>query len=661
MLLPLCRHRRAADVAGWHDCASPVLRLGAPVPASICAGCRYPDLSDFRSEQETIRAHCLSRGKLLGQSVKESAGERIELDVHACGRHGKCTVSRSLPGTACCAVCPDYRARDRSPAAAEDPANSVAAMVHALRGPRRIWPEGWAAWATTIEAHRRLADEYVAALPSYPEGKYRDRGIVILGGGVFFPGVYVTVRMIRHFGCKLPIEVWHDAAAEPIFPHWLEPFGARCIDINAHMNEHGPPRIRGGWANKFYALLHSSFEEVFYLDSDCYPVTDLTPLFELNTHGALFWQDIPGGDHHHGFIYSDHGYVPPIQGGQFLMDKRRSWRGLLLAQWWNERADFSYHHGFGDQDVLRGAWRSLQLPYRMCAGPCQFDQVGLVVFGPDGFTPALAHRTVDKFRLPFLSMKDSSATEPFLHHHYLADKGPRFHARYPGETIAFQYFREFLARLSDRPPWYRPLSGDLEIHREVVVDNAYRLPEELPANAIVIDIGAHIGTFSWLALVRGAGRAWAFEPDPDNHLLCCKNLSLFGRRATVRRQAAWSHAGKLGFSPHTLNTGMGTVHPDGNDVESLSLDEILWEATQQGRREIEYLKLDCELAEWPILHHARRLRLCRHIVGEYHRAAWQGRPCGPEQLCELLAAHGFVCATSPYSPNHGLFWASRRP
>src|SRR5262249_23761147 len=150
--------------------------------------------------------------------------------------------------------------------------------------------------------------------------------------------------------------------------------------------------------------------------------------------------------------------------------------------------------------------------------------------------------------------------------------------------------------------------GDEEIHREVVLENAYRLPERLPADAIVVDVGAHIGAYSLLALRRGAGRVWAYETDPENYQLCCKNLSLFGRRAVVRRQAVWSHYGRVGPAPSPeANGGWGVFFPDGEVVDAIPLDVILWGAPRHGDQAVEFLKLDCEMAEWPILFAARRL------------------------------------------------------
>ena len=50
---------------------------------------------------------------------------------------------------------------------------------------------------------------------AYPAERFEGRGIVICGGGAkYFPCVYVLVRLLRHLGCQLPIEVWHLGAKE---------------------------------------------------------------------------------------------------------------------------------------------------------------------------------------------------------------------------------------------------------------------------------------------------------------------------------------------------------------------------------------------------------------------------------------------------------------
>ena len=54
-----------------------------------------------------------------------------------------------------------------------------------------------------------------AAPPPYPEARFHGRGIVVCGGGdKYFPCAWVCIRMLRHVGCTLPIELWHVGQAE---------------------------------------------------------------------------------------------------------------------------------------------------------------------------------------------------------------------------------------------------------------------------------------------------------------------------------------------------------------------------------------------------------------------------------------------------------------
>src|SRR5947209_8212678 len=87
------------------------------------------------------------------------------------------------------------------------PAEELAGL---LDGPARAWPPGWEHWEVTHWAHRLAADRLLAALPPYPAGRFRGRGVVIAGGGpAYFPSLYVTVRAIRRVGCSLPVQVWY--------------------------------------------------------------------------------------------------------------------------------------------------------------------------------------------------------------------------------------------------------------------------------------------------------------------------------------------------------------------------------------------------------------------------------------------------------------------
>jgi predicted RNA methylase len=83
-------------------------------------------------------------------------------------------------------------------------------------------------------------------------------------------------------------------------------------------------------------------------------------------------------------------------------------------------------------------------------------------------------------------------------------------------------------KLMAEPFHTRPGTLDPNICTEVLAENEYRLPERFGAEDLVIDIGAHIGSFATACLLRGAGRVVAFEPLPANHAVATVNLARFG-------------------------------------------------------------------------------------------------------------------------------------
>src|SRR5438105_3684382 len=77
------------------------------------------------------------------------------------------------------------------------------------------------------------------------------------------------------------------------------------------------------------------------------------------------------------------------------------------------------------------------------------------------------------------------------------------------------------------PRALRPRTMDGDIWHSVVGHNEYRLPRRFRPTDIVLDIGAHIGAFSYAALTRGAGRVYAYEPHAGNVELAECNLQHF--------------------------------------------------------------------------------------------------------------------------------------
>lgn len=225
-------------------------------------------------------------------------------------------------------------------------------------------------------------------------------------------------------------------------------------------------------------------------------------------------------------------------------------------------------------------------------------------------------------------------------------------------------YRRFLLARHLPAHWrLRPGTLDARLFRHVAIDDEYRLPRRFAPDDVVLDVGAHTGSFALAALRRGAGRVICCEPEPDNADLLTANLAPFAR-AEVRRVAVWDSGGalRLAHSADRRNTGAAQVAACGVEVESVAFDDLVAEA---GR--VRLVKLDCEGAEWPILLGSRRWADVEAVCGEYHLPPLIEPPAGlPGPTTDLLVAtlerHGFrvELAAAPGSRLPlGLFFGQR--
>ena len=203
---------------------------------------------------------------------------------------------------------------------------------------------------------------------------FRPRYRHLAGGVKYLTCAWVLIRLLRHLGCEHPIEVWYLGEAEKD-SYWIElvaPYGVACIDAHDVRDRHPHPNL-GGWQSKAYAILHSRFREVLFLDADNVPTVDPTYLFETPEYrdtGAIFWPDTPSMNAEHpawdlfGVPYRDE---REQESGQLLIDKRRCWEALNLCNWYNERSDFFYRFIYGDKDTFRFAWHRAARRFSMPA------------------------------------------------------------------------------------------------------------------------------------------------------------------------------------------------------------------------------------------------------------------------------------------------------
>lgn len=259
-----------------------------------------------------------------------------------------------------------------------------------------------------FERYQSMADEVIESCPPHPRARYAGRGIVICAGGAkYFTCGWVCATLLRHVGCELPIEFWYlgDYEMNDEMAALVAPLGVTCVDGHA-VREQYPVRRLHGWELKPYAVLHSSFEEVLFLDADNVPLVDPSFLFDTapyQEHGALFWPDY-GPIPRHNSVWELCGvpyrFEPSFETGQMLIDKRRCWKALLLTMHYNEHSDEYYKHTGGDKDTFHMAWRRLEQDYGMTPFAvrdlgrrvmCQHDFEGRRIF---------QHRNLAKWTLP---------------------------------------------------------------------------------------------------------------------------------------------------------------------------------------------------------------------------------------------------------------------
>jgi FkbM family methyltransferase len=183
---------------------------------------------------------------------------------------------------------------------------------------------------------------------------------------------------------------------------------------------------------------------------------------------------------------------------------------------------------------------------------------------------------------------------------------------------------------------FRTGTLDQAIFNGVAARNEYRLPDRFAASDIVIDIGAHIGSFAQAVLSRGCKNVYCIEPDGSNFEIAADYLRphIDSGSLLLERGAAWRsdwNKDELRFDGYhpfpksftgmegILNTGNGSViWGNGEPVAKIAFDEIVDRVTNHGEHHVRLLKLDCEGAEWPVLLTSQRLGLIDEICGEFH-------------------------------------------
>jgi FkbM family methyltransferase len=166
--------------------------------------------------------------------------------------------------------------------------------------------------------------------------------------------------------------------------------------------------------------------------------------------------------------------------------------------------------------------------------------------------------------------------------------------------------------------------GDLHVLDETFVQKVYDIPGKNFKYDTVIDIGAYIGDFSlYAASVWKAKKVFSFEPSPNSFSELKKNIGLNKLEHTV---FPFSEAidKQNGIRDLYVSNEYGAINSlyssdslEKVSVKCITLKDII---EKNDIHFVDYLKLDCEGAEWEILNNldSETARKIKVIGMEFH-------------------------------------------
>ncbi len=216
----------------------------------------------------------------------------------------------------------------------------------------------------------------------------------------------------------------------------------------------------------------------------------------------------------------------------------------------------------------------------------------------------------------------------------------------PAALPALARRQAFVIRLRDGLAGRARTLMDLWVIKETCLDNQYEtMGTRVQDGWTVIDIGGGLGDFAISVAKRHPGsRVYAYEPFPDSFHLFEENLALNAvKNCRVFREAVAGTPGTMqlhqvsGEAVQVRTLSESQQAGTDQQVRSLTLEQI-W--TELGLQSCEYMKVDCEGAEYQIFFNTSPAILgkIKHICLEYHDGV---TPFSHADLARFFQEHGF--------------------
>jgi FkbM family methyltransferase len=185
---------------------------------------------------------------------------------------------------------------------------------------------------------------------------------------------------------------------------------------------------------------------------------------------------------------------------------------------------------------------------------------------------------------------------------------------------------------------------------DILLDDCYGL-RRLESPGSIVDIGAHVGLFG-LAVRRLFPHAQlhAYEPNPRLE----QYLKVQARTGSFRywMSAVGACPGRVSLDYH-VDSVRTQSRPDGSgDIVQIALSEVV----ERAGGTIDFLKLDCEGAEWRLFEDHSSWKHVNNLGMEYH--LWPDH--SHDEVAQVIRNLGLSVVSQKRSAEHfGLLWASR--
>lgn len=209
------------------------------------------------------------------------------------------------------------------------------------------------------------------------------------------------------------------------------------------------------------------------------------------------------------------------------------------------------------------------------------------------------------------------------------------------------------------------ISSSPESPISVVVDEIFLLKRYIYKNLvlvkkhdIVVDIGAHIGTFTLFALINGARKVYAYEPTHKNVKYIKENCKNY-KNIKVKNYAVSDTNSLINLYVDIPDGGNSIIRTNGRrikKVKSVTLENIF---KNEKLDKINFLKIDCEGAEGLIFKALPDYVLKRidKIAMEYHDNT---SPMKHNKIIKKLVRAGFSVKLNKMDKIYGYIYAWRQ-